>query len=185
MSSVNGSNLFAFVCDVLRIAFFYYCKLASFFQPVMMKNSSYYVQHTLAKMLEYKTPTVALFYIFSPGHASRKHYRHDNENYRSNFRDEYIERSLDTKKFIEMILNHIKENDPNALLFIFGDHGPTPLLLGKCRTKGWFDLRCDKWRRFDVARRLRQPNCSATSTLILPLTHVCVGVCTQALLSSE
>jgi hypothetical protein len=122
------NNPYTSVCKTMAqqelIAFFYYCKLASFFQPVKMKNSSYYVQHTLAKMLEYKTPTVALFYIFSPGHASRKHYRHDNENYRSNFRDEYIERSLDTKKFIEMILNHIKENDPNALLFIFGDHGP-------------------------------------------------------------
>tara|TARA_B100000609_G_C16881334_1_gene264958 strand:- start:23 stop:505 length:483 start_codon:yes stop_codon:yes gene_type:complete len=42
----------------------------------------------------------------------------------SEFKTEYVTQANKTAKLMKIVLDHIKKNDENALIYVWGDHGP-------------------------------------------------------------
>ncbi len=68
-------------------------------------------------------PQFVITYIRSPGHTP-KSYRYDNADQLEKYKAYYTGNIKNTARYLELILRHLEENDPGAILFVFGDHGP-------------------------------------------------------------
>ncbi len=68
-------------------------------------------------------PQFVIAYLYSPGHTGSS-FRYDNAEQVEKYRSKYLTNSVDTASYLELILRHLAENDPTAILFVFGDHGP-------------------------------------------------------------
>lgn len=77
----------------------------------------------MAEGLSSPLPHVFLGYIYLPGHT-QKDFNYDNPEMLNDYRQFYEMRSKLAKRAIERLVNFIDENDPNAILYVFGDHGP-------------------------------------------------------------
>ena len=68
-------------------------------------------------------PQFVIAYLYTPGHAG-KSFRYDNAEHLGAYQTDYLTNSLDAANYLELIIRHLAENDPTAILFVFGDHGP-------------------------------------------------------------
>ncbi len=68
-------------------------------------------------------PQFVIAYIYAPGHTG-KSFRYDNADQLEKFKAQHINDSARAARYLELILRHLEENDPGAILFVFGDHGP-------------------------------------------------------------
>lgn len=68
-------------------------------------------------------PQLYIGHILSTRHTS---YEFDitNKEMFSDFKREYFTKANETAKLMKIVLDHIKKNDKNALIYIWGDHGP-------------------------------------------------------------
>ena len=57
-----------------------------------------------------------------PGHTSQR-FRYDNSGDKEIFVEQYREASNGAAVFLGQIIEHVRSNDPTAILFVFGDHG--------------------------------------------------------------
>jgi hypothetical protein len=64
-----------------------------------------------------------LAYIFSPGHTPLTFDYNHNHNLDA-YRVFYERKSKETALYIKKIVGFLKENDPEGILYVFGDHGP-------------------------------------------------------------
>jgi len=79
----------------------------------------------ISKMREGKkvnTPQIFLAYIYHPGHTP-KAFNHNNKKQLSEYVEQHNKKSSRTRQIMAQLLTFIKEEDPNAILMIFGDHG--------------------------------------------------------------
>jgi len=67
-------------------------------------------------------PQFLMAYIYSPGHTGV--FDHNNPVDIENYNNEYIENSKETAEILDTVFNYISTEDPTAILYIFGDHGP-------------------------------------------------------------
>ncbi len=58
-----------------------------------------------------------------PNHTDRS-FRYDDAEAFERFRARYVERSQMAAGYLELIIRHLEENDPDAILLVYGDHGP-------------------------------------------------------------
>ncbi len=83
--------------------------------------SDFLVTHA-TKALHLQQHSVFIAYLWSPGHVFPHYYNRPEqlERYRKKFRNG----DNTTANRINILMKFIKQNDPEALVFIFGDHGP-------------------------------------------------------------
>ena len=67
-------------------------------------------------------PQIFVSYIFSPGHTEK--FYPDPKQDLIDFRKQYAEKSKTTASYLLELINFINEEDPTAILYVFGDHGP-------------------------------------------------------------
>ena len=68
-------------------------------------------------------PQFVMAHLYKPGHTA-KSFRYGNVEQFERFRSEYIRSSDKAARFLELIIRHLEENDPDAILLVYGDHGP-------------------------------------------------------------
>ncbi len=68
-------------------------------------------------------PQFVITHIYAPGHTSRS-FRYDNADQLEKFKAYYINGNARAARYLELILRHLEENDPGAILLVYSDHGP-------------------------------------------------------------
>ena len=116
----------------LKVSFLGYCllpesikfKLLSLILKKELKKTT-----TMEKILEVmelniqkNKPQFLMAHNINPGHVD--HYIFGRKNDFENFKNIYIKKSKIVKNEIQEILKFIKNRDPNAILFVYSDHGP-------------------------------------------------------------
>lgn len=77
----------------------------------------------ISYLSEKRQPQFLLAYQYSPGHTN-KDFSIDNDEAVDDYRTFYLNRSIDTAETMRNLIETLKEKDPTALLYVFGDHGP-------------------------------------------------------------
>ena len=67
-------------------------------------------------------PQFVIAHIYMPGHTS-KSFRYHNLKDREVFTESYVQKSNEAASYLRRIIDHLRDNDPTAILFVFGDHG--------------------------------------------------------------
>ncbi|WP_171125290.1 MULTISPECIES: sulfatase-like hydrolase/transferase [unclassified Ruegeria] len=70
-----------------------------------------------------KKPQFLLASIYSPGHT-RKDFLIEDEEANAAYNDYYLNKSLEARQTLDQLLDQLEREDPTAILYIFGDHGP-------------------------------------------------------------
>ncbi len=70
-----------------------------------------------------KKPQFLLASIYSPGHTGKDFFIEDEEADIA-YNEFYLERSTEAQQTMERLLDQLEREDPTAILYIFGDHGP-------------------------------------------------------------
>ena len=68
-------------------------------------------------------PQFVMASLYAPGHTGQS-FRYDDAEQIEVFRREYIDGSETAARYLDLIIRHLEENDPGAILLVFGDHGP-------------------------------------------------------------
>ena len=68
------------------------------------------------------TPQFVIAHLNLPGHTSPR-FRYDNRDDRERFVEQYREASNRAAVYLGQIIEHVRSNDPTAVLFVYGDHG--------------------------------------------------------------
>ncbi len=73
--------------------------------------------------LQKDIPQVFVAYIFSPGHSPHSFDMTDSQDF-NNYKLSYLNESANTAIQINKLVSFIAREDPEALIYLFGDHGP-------------------------------------------------------------
>ena len=68
------------------------------------------------------SPQFVIAHLYLPGHTP-KIFDYNNKDDREPFSERFERNFNDAAVFLKQIINHLKNNDPNAILFVYGDHG--------------------------------------------------------------
>ena len=68
-------------------------------------------------------PQFAMAHIYHPGHTAPG-FRYSDEDHLRRYRAGYVHRSGIAAKLLARLLAHLDANDPQAILLVYGDHGP-------------------------------------------------------------
>ena len=122
---INGAR--EAVCPLLAAevrlwAFYGYCRIIrSHFRPVTIDAGAFLVAQ--ATGLDRRRPHFLIAHLNVPGHTE-SYFRYDDRDHVDEFKDHYTQGSNEAAGYLEDIVNHLKRNDPDAILFVYGDHGP-------------------------------------------------------------
>ena len=67
-------------------------------------------------------PQFVMAHLYAPGHAGNS-FRYDDAEQFEEFRAVYIDWSERAARYLDLIIRHLEENDPDAILLVYGDHG--------------------------------------------------------------
>ena len=70
-----------------------------------------------------KGPQFVMAHLYTPGHTNLSFSYHDEGHLRA-FSRHYVRRSIHAAHLLALLLNHLRERDPEAILLVYGDHGP-------------------------------------------------------------
>lgn len=73
--------------------------------------------------LKQRGPQFVLAYLSSPGHAKPSFNMQDDQSF-NEYRQAYLAASKTTATHLNKIVNFISNEDPEAIVYVFGDHGP-------------------------------------------------------------
>ena len=110
------------VCSLLDaairpIAFWGYCTFAG---EARWRSLDQHFESLTAN----ERPQFLMAHLGMPGHTAN-HFRHDDQAQRNIEIRRYVRRLAgDATRHLEAILEHLKNNDPDAILYVYGDHGP-------------------------------------------------------------
>ena len=97
-----------------------YCKVFGFLaRGVAIPRGDYLVQQLTA--IGDDKPQFVIAHLFMPGHASKD--RAMDRDREEAFVEQYRRQSNKAAVYVRQIIDHLKNNDPGAILFVFGDHG--------------------------------------------------------------
>ena len=68
-------------------------------------------------------PQFLIAHLLMPGHTS-PYFRYDDQDHLDQFKSFYTRESNSAARYLEDIVAHLKHHDPNAILLVYGDHGP-------------------------------------------------------------
>ena len=120
---------------VRDISFYSYCVIGAWLGKVVGMRSlgstevesgvsaNQRVVERILQRSELGRPQLVLAHIYCPGHASL-HFDMHNQDDMAAFRAQYIADVDVAAGFLAQIVDHLEVHDPNAILFVFGDHGP-------------------------------------------------------------
>ncbi len=114
------------VCSLLDAAirdfsFWGYCRLAG--KGVDMLSRQALSVERITKVNADDKPQFVMAHLYAPGHVD-KSFRYDDAEQIEAFRRGYIKRSEWAARYLDLIIRHLEENDPGAILLVYGDHGP-------------------------------------------------------------
>ena len=120
------------LCDLLDsgigdISFWGYCRFFGGEQGNRKLMAGHYseplfVADHVTKISANDGPQFVIAHLWSPGHADRP-FRYDDAAQLEEYRAFYLEGSKRAASYLELITRHLEENDPDAILFVYGDHG--------------------------------------------------------------
>ena len=67
-------------------------------------------------------PQFVMANFYAPGHTGNL-FRYDNKDHFRGYRSRYLRRSAHAAHVLSVLLHHLNENDPQAILLVYGDHG--------------------------------------------------------------
>ena len=70
-----------------------------------------------------KGPQFVMAHLYAPAHTNLSFSYHDEGHLRA-FSYHYVRRSIHAAHLLALLLNHLREHDPEAILLVYGDHGP-------------------------------------------------------------
>ena len=107
---------------IRRWAFWGYCRIleASWPQDAGLSRGDFLLQELTG--LESRKPQFVVAYLYMPGHTSNT-FSYGDEEDRKKYKEYYHRESDKAGSYLNQIIEHLGNNDPNAILFVFGDHG--------------------------------------------------------------
>ncbi len=69
-------------------------------------------------------PQFVMAHMRGPGHPSRASFRYGDAEQLAWFKNLYIGNIKESARYLGRIIRHLEENDPEAILLVYGDHGP-------------------------------------------------------------
>ena len=117
------------------LSFYGYCTVGAWLAKVAgersiesmrVQSSASANQRVVERVLqrsELEGPQLVLAHIYCPGHAG-SHFDMHNQDHMAAFRARYIADIDYAAELLAQIVDHLEANDPSAILFVFGDHGP-------------------------------------------------------------
>ena len=114
------------VCNLLDagirdFSFWGYCRLVG--KGISRSRASALSAERITKVNADDKPQFVMAHLYAPGHTS-KSFRYDDAEQLEAFRRGYINGSEGAARYLDLIVRHLEENDPGAILLVFGDHGP-------------------------------------------------------------
>ena len=116
-----------------RLGFFGYCNYRSMMVSEPNEKDILYYKglefnfawdlRNIESISSSQKPQLFIGHILSPRHTSYEFNITDNSQF-NDFKNNYINASNKTEKLLGLILEHINKNDPESIIFIWGDHGP-------------------------------------------------------------
>jgi len=118
------------VCDRLdpsirRIAFWGYCNLPSVTSALSEEESGFWTMEQLIRIVrtaDQRGPQFVLSSVLVPGHALISLDYRDPADLQG-YREQYLDRSNGIAGLMEELLVALRDHDPDAILFVFADHG--------------------------------------------------------------
>ena len=117
------------VCDLLDtatqpIAFWGYCAFLGEARRQSLARYFEYLEH-FESLIANERPRFLMAHIEVPMHIEDGGFRYDDPLWRSGEIRRYAHRlNGEATRYLEALLEHLKNNDPNAILYVYGDHGP-------------------------------------------------------------
>ena len=68
-------------------------------------------------------PQFLIAHLNMPGHTE-SYFRYDDQDHLDQFKSSYTRESNSAAWYLQEIVAHLKHHDPNAILLVYGDHGP-------------------------------------------------------------
>ncbi len=114
------------VCNLLDagirdFSFWGYCRLVG--KGINRSRASALSAERITKVNADDKPQFVMAHLYAPGHAD-KSFRYDDAEQIEAFRRGYINSSERAASYLDLIIRHLEENDPDAILLVYGDHGP-------------------------------------------------------------
>ena len=108
--------------DVRRWAFWGYCSIVNvdLGQDTVVPPGDFLVRE-LANV-GVSAPQFVIAHLYLPGHTPKR-FRYDSREDRERFAEQYREASNRAAIYLAQIIEHVRSNDPTAILFVYGDHG--------------------------------------------------------------
>ena len=109
--------------DVKRWAFWAYCGIVGADGDDGADGSPEdFMVRELADVVGSGTPQFVIAHLNLPGHTSLS-FRYDDAEARERFAEKYREAADRAAVYLGQIIEHVRSNDPTAILFVYGDHG--------------------------------------------------------------
>ncbi len=113
------------ICNLLDagirdLAFWGYCR----FFDRSRKGGNMLTAEQITKVSANDGPQFVIAHLSVPNHVHTRLFQYDNAAHLEEYKANYIKRSKIAAGYLERIIRHLEEDDPNAILFVYGDHGP-------------------------------------------------------------
>ena len=116
------------LCDLVdphvrAVSFWGYCWVGERLGPGDHTGGKRRVLNYLLGISSRKGPQFVMAHLYTPGHTNLSFSYHD-EGHPRYFRSNYLRRSIHAAHLLALLLHHLRERDPEAILLVYGDHGP-------------------------------------------------------------
>ena len=116
----KGMAICALLDEDIRLwAFWGYCKITGV-EPLQQDSGAFLLQEFAR--VNGSNPQFVIAHLNMPGHTPLS-FDYDNGDNREKFIERYESMSNKAAVYLSQIIQHVKNNDPSAILFMFGDHG--------------------------------------------------------------
>ena len=107
----------------MRVAFWGYCMFSKKMGWWDSELNNQRLVDLVKEKFDNKRPQFMMTHFYLPGHTNLA-FRYNDETARRQFKQWYTARINHARVYLEEIVSHLKTNDPNAILLVYGDHGP-------------------------------------------------------------
>ena len=113
------------VCSLLDagirdFSFWGYCRFLG--KGIVGSRGSALSAERITKVNADANPQFVMAHLYPPRHADNS-FRYDDAEKLEAFRRGYINGSERAARYLDLVIRHLKENDPDAILLVYGDHG--------------------------------------------------------------
>ena len=122
--TANASTICQLLDERVRaVSFWGYCSWSEQHEPDRyMEVMNLRVFDYLRTVTLRSKPQFVMAHFYTPGHTDA-YYRHDNENHFRHNRSRYLYAIVEAAHLLALLIDHVDQNDPQAILLVYGDHG--------------------------------------------------------------